>query len=128
MQLFTIGPYELEVDGRRKADTDGKSIPSYTQNDIIEMAKVLTGWNLFLYPNWVRLGKNSGSYQHLMEFHPEKHEDELDEFYADDPDRGTVTLFKNKAWSTSFELNATDELIDGSGRFHIHQFVEDLLN
>jgi len=115
MQLFTIGPYELEVDGRRKADTDGKSIPSYTQNDIIEMAKVLTGWNLFLYPNWNRLGKNSGSYQHLMEFHPEKHEDELDEFYADDPDRGTITLFKNKAWATSIELNATDELIDGSG-------------
>jgi len=115
MQLFTIGPYELEVDGRRKADTDGKSIPSYIQNDIIEMAKVLTGWNLFLYPNWVRLGKNYGSYQHLMEFHPEKHEDELDEFYADDPDRGTVTLFKNKAWATSFELNASDELIDGSG-------------
>ena len=116
MQLFTIGPYELEVDGRRKIDTDGKSIPSYTQNDIIEMAKVLTGWNLFLYPNWARLGKNSGSYQHLMEFHPEKHEHELDEFYANDPDRGTVTLFKNKAWATSFELNATDDLIDGSGR------------
>ena len=47
MQLFTIGPYELELDGRRKIDSDGKSIPSYTQNDIIEMAKVLTGWNLF---------------------------------------------------------------------------------
>ncbi len=115
MQLFTIGPYELEVDGRRKIDSDGKSIPSYTQNDIIEMAKVLTGWNLFLYPNWNRLGKNSGSYQHLMEFHPEKHEDELDEFYANDPDRGIVTLFKSKTWETSFELNATDELIDGSG-------------
>ena len=115
MQLFTIGPYELEIDGSRKRDSDGKSIPTYTQNDIVEMAKVLTGWNLFLFPNWGRLGKAFGSYQHLMQFYPEKHEDELDEFYANDPDRGTVTLFKNKAWATSFELNATDELIDGSG-------------
>jgi hypothetical protein len=115
MQLFTIGPYELEVDGRRKADSVGKSIPSYTQNDIIEMAKVLTGWNLFLYPNWARLGKNSGSYQHLMEFHPEKHEDELDKFYANDKDPGIITLFQGKAIQTSLELNASDTMPDGSG-------------
>ena len=115
MQLFTIGPYELELDGRRKIDSDGKSIPSYTQNDIIEMAKVLTGWNLFTFNGWNRLGAHGGSYQHLMVFHPSKHEDELDEFYANDSDRGIVTLFKNKTWETSFELNATDELIDGTG-------------
>ena len=115
MQLFTIGPYELELDGRRKIDSDGKSIPSYTQNDIIEMAKVLTGWNLFTFNGWNRLGAHGGSYQHLMVFHPSKHEDELDEFYANDSDRGIITLFKNKTWETSFELNATDELIDGTG-------------
>ena len=115
MQLFTIGPYELELDGRRKIDSDGKSIPSYTQNDIVEMAKVLTGWNLFLYPNWNRLGKGYGSYQHLMEFHPEKHEDELDEFYTDDQDPGRITLFKGKTWEANLELNATDEIVDGSG-------------
>jgi hypothetical protein len=79
------------------------------------MAKVLTGWNLFLYPNWGRLGKGYGSYQHLMEFYPEKHEDELDEFYTDDQDPGIITLFKGKAWEASLELNASDEILDGSG-------------
>jgi hypothetical protein len=79
------------------------------------MAKVLTGWNLFLYPNWARLGKNSGSYQHLMEFHPEKHEDELDKFYANDKDPGIITLFQGKAIQTSLELNASDTMPDGSG-------------
>ena len=87
LQLFTIGPYELELDGSRTIDSDGRSIPSYTQNDIIEMAKVLTGWNLYLFPNWNQLGKSHGSYQHLMAFNPERHEDELDEFYTNDKDR-----------------------------------------
>ena len=115
MQLFTIGPYELELDGSRKTDDTGKSIPTYTQNDIVEMAKVLTGWNLFLYPNWNRLGKSYGSYQHLMQFHPEKHENELDEFYTDDQDPGRITLFKGKTWEANLELNASDEIVDGSG-------------
>ena len=115
MQLFTIGPYELEIDGSRKIDSDGKSIPSYSQNDIIEMAKILTGWNLYLFPNWNRLGKIHGSYQHLMEFHPDRHEDELDKFYINDQDRGVVTLFKGKEWEENLELNASDVLRDGSG-------------
>ena len=115
MQLFTIGPYELEIDGSRKRDSDGKSIPTYTQNDIVEMAKVLTGWNLFLFPNWGRLGKGYGSYQHLMQFHPEKHEDELDEFYSKEQDPGIITLFKGKSWETKLDLNASDEMLDGSG-------------
>ena len=115
MQLFTIGPYELELDGSRKIDSDGKSIPTYTQNDIIEMAKVLTGWNLFLYPNWKRLGRIHGSYQHLMVFDPEKHEDEKDEFYLTDQDPGQITLFKGKSWETKLDLNASDQIKDGSG-------------
>jgi hypothetical protein len=50
-----------------------------------------------------------------MEFYPEKHEDELDEFYTDDQDPGIITLFKGKAWEASLELNASDEILDGSG-------------
>ena len=115
LQLFTIGPYELELDGSRTIDSDGKSIPSYTQNDIIEMAKVLTGWNLYLFPNWNQLGKSHGSYQHLMAFNSERHEDELDEFYANDKDPGIITLFQGKASQASLELNASDTMPDGSG-------------
>lgn len=43
MQLFTIGLYELNNDGSRKTDSQGKFIPTYTNDDIKEMAKVFTG-------------------------------------------------------------------------------------
>jgi len=117
LQLFTIGPYMLELNGKRETAKNGKSISSYTQNDVIEMAKVLTGWNLFLYPNWNRLGKNHGSYHDLMTFHPSKHEDEQDEFYIDDLNRGVITLFKDTTLEASLELNASDETKDGNGNY-----------
>ena len=43
MQLFTIGLYELNTDGTRKKDGNGNDIATYTNNDIVEMAKVFTG-------------------------------------------------------------------------------------
>ncbi|MEZ4907025.1 MAG: DUF1800 domain-containing protein [Saprospiraceae bacterium] len=43
MQLFTIGLYELNNDGTRKHDADGNDIPTYTNDDIKELAKVFTG-------------------------------------------------------------------------------------
>ncbi|MCY3883913.1 MAG: DUF1800 family protein [Gammaproteobacteria bacterium] len=43
MQLFSIGLYELNLDGSVKLDSDGLPIPTYDNNDIQEMAKVFTG-------------------------------------------------------------------------------------
>lgn len=43
MQLFSIGLYELNNDGTRKLDNDGNYIPTYTNDDIKEMAKIFTG-------------------------------------------------------------------------------------
>ena len=45
MQLFTIGLLELNNDGTLKHDTEGNPIPTYTNEDIQEMAKVFTGLN-----------------------------------------------------------------------------------
>ncbi len=42
MQLFTIGLYQLNPDGSRKLHR-GNPIPTYTQQDIREMARVFTG-------------------------------------------------------------------------------------
>lgn len=42
MQLFTIGLWELNLDGTQKL-LNGKPIPTYTNVDIQEMAKVFTG-------------------------------------------------------------------------------------
>ncbi|HBI31858.1 MAG TPA: hypothetical protein DDY45_07465, partial [Verrucomicrobiales bacterium] len=43
MQLFTIGLWELNLDGSRKLDQEGKFIPTYDNQLITEMAKVFTG-------------------------------------------------------------------------------------
>jgi len=44
MQLFTIGINELNLDGTPKLDSNDKFIPTYTQRDVVESAKVFTGW------------------------------------------------------------------------------------
>ncbi len=43
MQLFSIGLYELNIDGSRKLDGNGDPIPTYDNNDIKEFAKIFTG-------------------------------------------------------------------------------------
>ena len=45
MQLFSIGIYELNLDGSKKIGDDGHPLPSYTQEDVSELAKVFTGWD-----------------------------------------------------------------------------------
>lgn len=42
MQLFTIGLYELNLDGSGKTDEQGNLRPSYEQGDIEELARVMT--------------------------------------------------------------------------------------
>ena len=47
MQLFTIGLYDLNMDGTEKLDAStGYNIPTYTNIDIMSFARVWTGWNL----------------------------------------------------------------------------------
>ncbi|MDP4915825.1 MAG: DUF1800 domain-containing protein [Saprospiraceae bacterium] len=43
MQLFTIGLHQLNIDGSLKRDSLGNPLPTYTQKDIKELAKVFTG-------------------------------------------------------------------------------------
>ncbi|MFL2847917.1 MAG: DUF1800 family protein [Coraliomargaritaceae bacterium] len=43
MQLFTIGLWELNQDGTFETDSEGNLIPTYTNTDIEEFAKIFTG-------------------------------------------------------------------------------------
>lgn len=43
LQLFTIGLVELNMDGSVKTGSDGRPIETYTNDDIIGLAKVFTG-------------------------------------------------------------------------------------
>jgi uncharacterized protein (DUF1800 family) len=73
MQLFSIGLWELNQDGTWKLDDKGNPIPTYDNDTITELARVMTGlW--FAKPRW---GIQSGQDQeHLlpMVLFPEKHD------------------------------------------------------
>jgi uncharacterized protein (DUF1800 family) len=43
MQLFSIGLFELNSDGTRQLDGQGRPVPTYTNNEIREFAKIFTG-------------------------------------------------------------------------------------
>jgi uncharacterized protein (DUF1800 family) len=64
MQLFSVGLVQLNLDGTFKRDASGKVLETYTQQDVIEITRALTGWetvpnptNLKNNPNWSNYGK-----------------------------------------------------------------------
>ncbi len=44
MQLFTIGLVQLNPDGTAKKDANGNLIPTYTNDDVTNVARALSGW------------------------------------------------------------------------------------
>ena len=73
MQLFSVGLVQLNLDGTFKRDASGKVLETYTQQDVIEITRALTGWNFVPNPttlinnrNWANFGKpmieNTGSH------------------------------------------------------------------
>ncbi len=74
MQLFTIGLYELNPDGTPRTDASGQLIPTYTQSDIEELSRVMTGWDLQFNSRYGRLWQNEGSLVHPMEFNTDEHD------------------------------------------------------
>ena len=46
MQLMTLGLYQLNADGTVKTDGNGKPLESYTQDDVTNLARVFTGYDL----------------------------------------------------------------------------------
>ncbi|MCG7897906.1 MAG: DUF1800 family protein [Candidatus Thiodiazotropha weberae] len=87
IQLFTIGLYELNLDGSPNRDGNHTTYPdqgshtvaTYTQSDIEELAKVMTGWDLADNNKFGQLHSSSGNYTVPMVFNPSMHEDEAAE-------------------------------------------------
>jgi len=44
LQLFTVGLYKLNADGTFQLDGNGQRIPTYTEEDVQQFARALTGW------------------------------------------------------------------------------------
>ena len=45
MQLFSVGLVQLNLNGTPKRDASGKLLETYSQKDVIEITRALTGWN-----------------------------------------------------------------------------------
>ena len=44
MQLFSVGVVKLNLDGTLQRDAKGRALETYTQGDVEELSRVLTGW------------------------------------------------------------------------------------
>lgn len=66
MQLFSVGLVQLNLNGTPKRDASGKVIETYSQKDVIEITRALTGWN-FAEPNVKRKSANGSNYGKPME-------------------------------------------------------------
>lgn len=68
LQLFSIGLYQLNPDGTPKIDANGQPLESYSQDDISQLARVFTGWNVPDNPSqgwdYARLPMTFNSNQH----------------------------------------------------------------
>ncbi|MDT5059884.1 MAG: hypothetical protein QOH63_343 [Acidobacteriota bacterium] len=74
MQLFTIGLWELNSDGSQKLDAGGQAIPTYTQADVQQLARALTGWTYPTPPGKSPNGMNYNYQPGVMEARPAFHD------------------------------------------------------
>jgi uncharacterized protein (DUF1800 family) len=50
MQLFCLGLNQLNPDGTPVLDSSGNPIPTYTQNDVMDLGRAFTGWTFPVMP------------------------------------------------------------------------------
>jgi uncharacterized protein (DUF1800 family) len=75
MQLFSIGLYDLEQDGRLKRTLEGELIPSYDNEEIKTLARLFTG---FKFENDNNNIYGPGNLNQPMEIWPAEHDNNLD--------------------------------------------------
>lgn len=63
LQLFSVGVVKLNLDGTVVKDAQGRPVETYSQQDVEELARVLTGWEFDPQPsnrpsrNWANWGR-----------------------------------------------------------------------
>lgn len=73
MQLFSIGLWQLNPDGTRQVNALGQNIPTYSNTEITQTARVFTGlW--FGGRNWGNGGYQDPDYATPMTMHADRHD------------------------------------------------------
>jgi uncharacterized protein (DUF1800 family) len=62
MQLFTLGLNQLNPDGTPVLDSSGNPIPTYTQNDVMDLGRAFTGWTFPTAPGMAQQNNNPPYY------------------------------------------------------------------
>jgi uncharacterized protein (DUF1800 family) len=77
MQLFTIGLWQLNEDGSRKLDNNAQPVPTFTQADVMGLARVFTGWGWSGAGTgedyWHGWAGNAGTWKNPMQNYPQYH-------------------------------------------------------
>ena len=80
MQLFSVGLVQLNLNGTTKRDASGKLLETYSQKDVIEITRALTGWDS-AEPNVKRKSGNNQNYGKPMEANwPNQHDTDSKSF------------------------------------------------
>ncbi|NJR41722.1 MAG: DUF1800 domain-containing protein [Akkermansiaceae bacterium] len=103
MQLFTIGLWELNQNGTRKLNSSSEPIPTYTNGDITEMARIFTGFWLG-GQEWGRGIGTDENYIVPMTLWVEKHDFEEKQMLQ------SLTIPKRPATEDSARRNVNDAL------------------
>lgn len=74
MQLFSIGLYQLNMDGSFKKDAQNTLIPTYTQTTVREVARALSGWTYPTQAGFSPASRNPDHFVGLMEPRPQRHD------------------------------------------------------
>jgi len=73
MQLFMIGLNELNIDGTYKLDANNQVIPTYGNEDIEELARVMTGFN-YAGASTTNINSGNRNYNNTMLMVPTSHD------------------------------------------------------
>jgi len=137
LQLFTIGLYQLNQDGSRKKDGNGKDIPTYNNQDIQQLARVFTGIKAksYLYEWPVELGSGTDKFDFSVEngraivlddsvpkiYKMVPYVDMVSQMITEDSfhDQGSKTL-PNVAITLAAGQSATDEIQDAVTKLVAH--------
>ena len=74
MQLFTLGLAQLNGDGSVRTDLNGAPLPTFTQAEVTEFARVFTGWTYTPRAGRTTHGHNSANYAGPMVFYDPNHD------------------------------------------------------